>query len=51
MSKSGVHSVLTLVALPVILLTFVACGDSSTPSEVGTTEDTSPREHPSVDTG
>ncbi len=46
MSKSGVHSVLTLVALPVILLTFVACGDSSTPSEVGTTEDTSPRSTP-----
>ena len=45
-SKSGVHNVLTLVALSVILLTFVACGDSSTPSEVGTTEDTSPRSTP-----
>ena len=42
MSKSGIHSLLTLVALSVILLTLVACGDSSTPSEVGTTEDTSP---------
>ena len=29
MSKSGIHSLLTLVALSVILLTFAACGDSS----------------------
>ena len=46
MSKSGIHSLLTLVALSVILLTLVACGDSSTPSEVGTTEDTSPKSTP-----
>ena len=46
MSKSGIHSLLTLVALSVILLTFVACGDSSTPSEVGTTEDTSSESTP-----
>ena len=29
MSKSGIHSLLTLVALSVILLTFVACSDST----------------------
>ena len=46
MSKSGIHSLLTLVALSVILLTLVACGDSSTPSEVGTTEDTSSESTP-----
>ena len=46
MDKTGIHSLLTLVALSVILLTFVACGDSSTPSEVGTTEDTSPESTP-----
>ena len=46
MSTSGVHSLLTLVALSVILLALVACGDSSTPSEVGTTEDTSSESTP-----
>ena len=46
MSKSGIHSLLTLVALSVILLTLVACGDSSTPAEVGTTEDSSPMSTP-----
>ena len=46
MSKAGIRSFLTLVALSVILMTFVACGDSSTPSEVGTTEDTSPKSTP-----
>ena len=46
MSKSGIHSLLTLVALSVILMTFVACGDSSTPSEVGMIEDTSPKSTP-----
>ena len=29
MSKPGIHSLLTMVALSVILLTFVACGDST----------------------
>ena len=29
MSKSGIHSLLTLVALSIILLTLVACGDST----------------------
>ena len=46
MSKSGIHSLLTLVALSIILLTLVACGDSSTPSEVGTTEDMSSESTP-----
>ena len=39
MSKSGIHSLLTLVALSVILLTFAACSDST---EVAPTASDSP---------
>ena len=45
-NKAELPNLLTLVALSVILLTFAACGDSSTPSEVGTIEDTSPKSTP-----
>ena len=47
MSKIGMHSLLTLVALLVVLLTLVACGTETTPSgDTATTGASSPKSSP-----